>query len=193
MVFAVLFLLLLGVKSASHKLTGNFRDSSPKYKMHLMQMHPYAKSVDGREMPLMVVLKETIKYISNKAIAKLQEQVGKLVSSKIRWVITVPALWSEEHKYQMRKAALEAGIIEQVNSPNLFLSLEVSHSARRRRARSNSPRPRACSNSRMPQNFLGRLLISVTALMIKWKIAHTASPDSLKAPRYSAEKMPRCS
>jgi len=40
------------------------------------------------------------------------------------WVLTVPALWSEEHKMFMRKAAVEAGIVESTNSSNLLLCLE---------------------------------------------------------------------
>jgi molecular chaperone DnaK (HSP70) len=44
--------------------------------------------------------------------------------NKIRWVLTVPALWSEEHKLFMRKAAKEAEIIDHSNSPNLLLCLE---------------------------------------------------------------------
>jgi len=36
----------------------------------------------------------------------------------------VPALWSEEHKHFMREAAKNAGIIEEINSHNLLLSLE---------------------------------------------------------------------
>ena len=39
-------------------------------------------------------------------------QIGKVVPAKIRWVLTVPALWSEEHKLFMRKAAKEAGIVK---------------------------------------------------------------------------------
>jgi molecular chaperone DnaK (HSP70) len=39
-------------------------------------------------------------------------------------VLTVPALWSEEHKMFMRKAAVEAGIVETTNSSNLLLCLE---------------------------------------------------------------------
>lgn len=41
-----------------------------------------------------------------------------------RWVLTVPALWNEEHKLFMRKAAVEAGIVESTNSSNLLLCLE---------------------------------------------------------------------
>jgi molecular chaperone DnaK (HSP70) len=44
--------------------------------------------------------------------------------ARIRWVLTVPALWSEEHKQFMRKAAVSAGIIDDMSSPNLLLSLE---------------------------------------------------------------------
>ena len=51
--------------------------------------------------------------------------MGKIVPAKVRWVITVPALWSEEHKYFMRKAAVDAGIVECTNSSNLLLCLEV--------------------------------------------------------------------
>lgn len=46
-----------------------------------------------------------MKYIAGKAIEKLTEQVGKVVKTKVRWVLTVPALWSEEHKFFMRSAA----------------------------------------------------------------------------------------
>ena len=41
--------------------------------MHLLHMHSNARSIDSREMPLMPVIKETLKYISNKALAKLKE------------------------------------------------------------------------------------------------------------------------
>jgi len=87
-------------------------------------MHTSAKSIDGREMPLMTIVEHTLRYISQQALSKLKEQVGKIVSSKIRWVLTVPALWSEEHKLFMRKAALQAQIVDNVNSPNLLLCLE---------------------------------------------------------------------
>jgi molecular chaperone DnaK (HSP70) len=94
------------------------------YKMHLLHMDENAVSVDGREMPLMQVISESLKFISNKAIEKLTEQIGKVVKARIRWVLTVPALWSEEHKHFMRKACMEAGIVDETMSPNLLLCLE---------------------------------------------------------------------
>ena len=94
------------------------------YKMHLLHLHSNAVAVDGREMPLMTVISETLKYIADKALQKLSEQVGKVVKTKIKWVLTVPALWSEEHKQFMRRACVEGGIIENLNSSNLLLCLE---------------------------------------------------------------------
>lgn len=87
-------------------------------------MDENAISVDGRELPLMKVISESLRFIADKAIDKLSEQVGKVVKTKIRWVLTVPALWSEEHKFFMRKSAQTAGIVDDSNSSNLLLSLE---------------------------------------------------------------------
>ena len=93
--------------------------------MALFHMQTNVKSIDGREMPLMTVISESLKFIALKALTKLEEQIGKGVQiNKIRWVLTVPALWSEEHKLFMRKAAVEAGIIDHSNSSNLLLCLE---------------------------------------------------------------------
>jgi molecular chaperone DnaK (HSP70) len=93
--------------------------------MALFHMQANAKSIDGQEMPLMTVIAESLKFIAERALTKLGEQIGKIVKKdKIRWVLTVPALWSEEHKLFMRKAAVEAGIIEHSNSPSLLLCLE---------------------------------------------------------------------
>ena len=71
--------------------------------MALYRGEENVKSVDGREMPLMKVISETLKYISNKAIEKLKEQLGEdiIKKDKIRWVLTVPALWSEKMKMFM--------------------------------------------------------------------------------------------
>jgi molecular chaperone DnaK (HSP70) len=88
-------------------------------------MQTNVRSIEGKEMPLMTVISESLRFISNRALSKLEEQIGKGVKKeKIRWVLTVPALWSEEHKLFMRKAAVEAGIIDQSNSPSLLLCLE---------------------------------------------------------------------
>jgi hypothetical protein len=41
-------------------------------------MDKHAKSIDGRELDLMLVISESLRFISDKAIEKLTEQVGKI-------------------------------------------------------------------------------------------------------------------
>jgi hypothetical protein len=64
--------------------------------MHLLHMDKNAKSIDNRELDLMLVITETLRFISDKAMDKLTEQVGKIQKNRIRWVLTVPALWTED-------------------------------------------------------------------------------------------------
>ena len=93
--------------------------------MALFRGEKNAISADGREMSLMKVISESLKFIANKALEKLKEQIGDIVKKeKIRWVLTVPALWSEENKMFMQNAAVEAGIVSHWNSDNLLLCLE---------------------------------------------------------------------
>ncbi|MCQ2819052.1 MAG: hypothetical protein MJ252_17455, partial [archaeon] len=66
--------------------------------MALFRNEENVKCVDGRTMPLMKVISESLKFISEKAMEKLKEQIGAFKKEQIRWVLTVPALWSEEHK-----------------------------------------------------------------------------------------------
>ena len=53
------------------------------YKLHLLHMDANAQSLDGRELPLMKVISESLKYIAQKALEKLTEQVGKVVKTKV--------------------------------------------------------------------------------------------------------------
>ena len=59
-------------------------------------MDKNARSIDNRELDLMLVISESLRFISDKAIEKLTEQVGKIQKNRIRWVLTVPALWTED-------------------------------------------------------------------------------------------------
>ena len=43
------------------------------YKLHLLHMDANAISLDGRELPLMKVISESLRYIADKAMEKLSE------------------------------------------------------------------------------------------------------------------------
>jgi molecular chaperone DnaK (HSP70) len=95
------------------------------YKMAIHKNQTMVKSLDNREMPLKKVVSETLRFIADKALEKLKEQLGGIVKKeKIRWVLTVPALWNEKDKQFMKEAAVEAKIVNQWNSENLFVCLE---------------------------------------------------------------------
>ena len=66
--------------------------------MHLLRMDKCARSIDGRELDLMLVISESLRFIADKALEKLQDQIGVIQKNKIRWVLTVPALWTEDQK-----------------------------------------------------------------------------------------------
>lgn len=95
------------------------------YKMALFHMQSEVNSIDGRTMPLMKVVSESLRFIAESALKKLSEMIGKTMKKeRIRWILTVPALWNEEHKLFMQKAAVKAGIVDDVNSQKLLLCLE---------------------------------------------------------------------
>ena len=53
--------------------------------MALFRGEKNAISADGREMSLMKVISESLKFIANKALEKLKEQIGDIVKKeKIR-------------------------------------------------------------------------------------------------------------
>lgn len=94
------------------------------YKMELLHLIKNVKSSDGRRIPLMFILSETIRFLAKKAMSKLRQMLGKSTAVKVRWVLTVPALWTENHKNIMKRAAVKAGLCDEVNSPDLLLCLE---------------------------------------------------------------------
>ncbi|KAL3871162.1 hypothetical protein ACJMK2_039178 [Sinanodonta woodiana] len=69
------------------------------------------ESVNGKVLPALKVFALAIGYLKN----DLLEEVGKkmvdiIEAGRIRWVLTVPAIWDESAKQFMREAAVEAGI-----------------------------------------------------------------------------------
>jgi molecular chaperone DnaK (HSP70) len=100
-----------------------------------MAMAPQAQG--GKELSQRTVLGEgaNMPVLLRTAVAKVLEfirleasdraaSIGLPAPEKLSWVITVPAIWSEEAKYFMRSAAVEAGLIPDANSNRLALALE---------------------------------------------------------------------
>ncbi|XP_060583162.1 heat shock 70 kDa protein 12B-like [Ruditapes philippinarum] len=71
-------------------------------------------------MPAMTIFGMSIRYLRNHLLKRLEKEEPWIKESDIKYVLTVPAIWKENAKQFMRKAAVEAGI----QSSNLKLALE---------------------------------------------------------------------
>ncbi|XP_052806244.1 heat shock 70 kDa protein 12A-like [Mya arenaria] len=75
---------------------------------------------NGREVPALTVFALTIRHLAEDALVTHKSRGGTAVQSDVRWVVTVPAIWSDAAKQMMREAAEMAGLPLQ----NFLLALE---------------------------------------------------------------------
>ena len=59
----------------------------------------------GKPLPAIDVFKLSIKYLSQDLFEECSQEKGGLTMNDIRWVLTVPAIWSDGAKQFMREAA----------------------------------------------------------------------------------------
>lgn len=79
-------------------------------------------------LPLVYVVSLALEYIKDEIISKLNNSDNHTLSAQdVRWVLTVPAIWSSFGKTFMRTAAFRAGLIAQEND------MEVGRRGRRGR------------------------------------------------------------
>ncbi|XP_061163955.1 heat shock 70 kDa protein 12A-like [Saccostrea echinata] len=74
----------------------------------------------GKELPAKVVFGHGISYLKSHALNIMKQQGFEIEDSEIRWVLTVPAIWSEPAKQFMREAAQKADI----TNDQLIIALE---------------------------------------------------------------------
>ena len=64
----------------------------------------------GRPFPLFTLVTETIRYLKDELIKSCKRNVLEFSDTDIRWVLTVPAIWSDAAKNFMREAAENVSI-----------------------------------------------------------------------------------
>ncbi|XP_053376408.1 heat shock 70 kDa protein 12B-like [Mercenaria mercenaria] len=79
----------------------------------------------GQQLPLFDVMSLFIKTLKDHCLKKLKTNGVNVELSKTLFVVTVPAIWSDEAKKFMRDAAVEAGI----GKRNVLLALEPEAAA----------------------------------------------------------------
>ena len=80
----------------------------------------------GKELPLKLVIQkvlETIKEMAIKEISKNRPYINEQ-TDKIKWVVTVPAIWDEHKKSIMMEACIDAGLVDKNRDKSLFFALE---------------------------------------------------------------------
>ena len=104
-----------------------------RIKMNLYKNESEIESVNSKKSieleELIAIILEHLKKHSIECILKDEKNnnLDKIdydrESSRIRWVLTIPAIWDEKNKYIMMKAAEKAGIVDGKNK-TLFFALE---------------------------------------------------------------------
>lgn len=65
----------------------------------------------GKLMPALTVFSESIRYMKEISLEEFRRQNTDIELDDIKWIITVPAIWSDPAKYFMRSAAVEVSSI----------------------------------------------------------------------------------
>ncbi|KAB7507453.1 Heat shock protein 12A [Armadillidium nasatum] len=85
---------------------------------------------NGKQVPALKIFYLALRYFRDHAIKELSEQTGIEVEDEdIRWVITVPAIWSHPAKQFMRTAAYQAGMGSPSRQDKLLIALEPEAAA----------------------------------------------------------------
>eukprot|EP01084_Bolivina_argentea_P277708 474228_1 len=73
---------------------------------------------------------ETLKYFKKQAIKYIKSNAKKILNNNeitcddIQWILTIPAIWSDKAKYDMKQWAIKAGLINKNISNQLRMALE---------------------------------------------------------------------
>lgn len=61
----------------------------------------------GKSMPALVVFTESIKYLKQSLLDEVKNQQTDIQMNDIKWIVTVPAIWSDPAKMFMRRVSVE--------------------------------------------------------------------------------------
>ena len=80
----------------------------------------------GKEFPLKLVIQKVLEKIKELAIKEISKSRPRLAkeTNKIKWVVTVPAIWNESQKSIMMESCIGAGLISSDTDRSLFFALE---------------------------------------------------------------------
>ena len=78
----------------------------------------------GKILPLKLVIQKVLEELKELAFAQIKQNRPTITLSKIKWVVTVPAIWEEFEKNIMMEACIDAGLVKEDVDKSLFFALE---------------------------------------------------------------------
>ncbi|KAK3856539.1 hypothetical protein Pcinc_037148 [Petrolisthes cinctipes] len=88
------------------------------------------EAANGVSVPALQIFTHALAYFRDHALRELSDQAGVgVVEEDVRWVITVPAIWSHPAKQFMRTAAYQAGMGSPTRPEQLLIALEPEAAA----------------------------------------------------------------
>ena len=94
-------------------------------KMNLYKKRTEIKAKNsGKLFELKLVIQRILEEIKKEALIQIRKHRPTFDENKIKWVVTVPAIWQEFEKNIMLKACIGAGLIKEENDKSLFFALE---------------------------------------------------------------------
>lgn len=102
------------------------------FKVHLCHKRGYQSVNDpvavadgGEEMPLLKLVTAALRHFKEDVLQHLSELLeARLGMDRVKWVLTIPAIFDDFAKRFMRHAAFRAGMINTIDSSSLILCLE---------------------------------------------------------------------
>uniref|UniRef100_K1QU68 Heat shock 70 kDa protein 12B n=1 Tax=Magallana gigas TaxID=29159 RepID=K1QU68_MAGGI len=77
------------------------------YDLQSIDKEVYLEDETGKPMPAFVVFTESLRYMKQSLLDDAKNQQTDIKLQEIKWIITVPAIWSDPAKSFMRRAAVE--------------------------------------------------------------------------------------
>eukprot|EP01084_Bolivina_argentea_P265026 449106_1 len=74
-------------------------------------------AANGKKIAASIVFVAVFKYLEQKAMKSLKiKGIETVNKNDIQWIVTVPAIWNDKAKYQMRQWTIDAGLV----NPNIL-------------------------------------------------------------------------
>ena len=122
--------LAFGKECDNYRKTNGFKKDYLYFKGIKMKLYKNQKEIKAQNTDFSLELEfvirkvlETIKKYAIEEISNCRPNLGKELE-KIKWVVTVPAIWEESQKNLMMESCKNAGLIDKNTDKSLFFALE---------------------------------------------------------------------